>query len=282
MVAAAIHKTVSAAIKTVSTAFNKVKKQVARTKVLKSIARVFISSPSAETKAKGYSILMKQLAEKVKKNLHAYFCGSAGFLSFDATPDTTAAHTALDVAGFAPVVGVLFDAANGIWYLSEGDAGNAAWSVAALIPVVGDISAAGKAANKVAKAGEAVSDAGKAGKAGNAISDTGKIAIVAGKVEDLPEHARIMFEKYEAAGWRGNVSGQTPGTRAGHEYRNDGRDGTVLLPETGADGQRLEYFEFDINNRIPGQSRDSERFLKVSDGSVYYTNDHYMSVIKVK
>ncbi|WP_340583576.1 ribonuclease domain-containing protein [Lactiplantibacillus plantarum] len=49
-----------------------------------------------------------------------------------------------------------------------------------------------------------------------------------------------------------------------------------------AKGDSLEYWEFDINNRMPNNIRDAERFLIDSKGHVYYTSNHYASFVKVK
>ena len=57
-------------------------------------------------------------------------------------------HTALDIAGFIPVVGEFADGINAILYLAEGDTLNAALSGAALIPVIGSAGTAGRVAGK--------------------------------------------------------------------------------------------------------------------------------------
>ncbi|MBP3800977.1 MAG: hypothetical protein J6I85_02945 [Clostridia bacterium] len=71
------------------------------------------------------------------------------------------------------------------------------------------------------------------------------------------------YNKYNNTGWEGNVSGQTPVTKAGGKYYNlDGK-----LPEVDVDGTKITYKEFDVNNKVVGMSRDSERFVV---GSVLY------------
>ncbi|MBZ2119536.1 ribonuclease domain-containing protein [Streptococcus infantis] len=42
------------------------------------------------------------------------------------------------------------------------------------------------------------------------------------------------------------------------------------------------YREFDINSKIVDSTRDAERFVKGSDGSLYYTDKHYEQFIRVK
>lgn len=89
-------------------------------------------------------------------------------------------------------------------------------------------------------------------------------------LNDLPQNVQDAFKKYDDAGWQGNVSGQTQGTNAGRKWGN--RDGQ--LPTIDADGNPITYREFDVNN-YNGISRDGERFIVGSDGSVWYTDSHY-------
>ena len=100
----------------------------------------------------------------------------------------------------------------------------------------------------------------------------------AGNIESLPSNAKDMFNKYDASGWKGSVPGQTPGTAAGSQYLN--RD--AKLPTVDRAGNPITYKEFDVNNKLPNAGRDGERFVRGSDGSVYYTNDHYGTFTKIK
>ena len=89
-------------------------------------------------------------------------------------------------------------------------------------------------------------------------------------LDDLPQNVKDAFKKYDDAGWQGNVSGQTQGTNAGRKWGN--REGQ--LPTVDANGNSITYREFDVNN-YNGVSRDGERFIVGSDGSVWYTDSHY-------
>jgi filamentous hemagglutinin len=91
-------------------------------------------------------------------------------------------------------------------------------------------------------------------------------------------NAKTMYDKYEAAGWKGNVSGQTKRTRAGGIWENNNGE----LPAIDSAGNAIIYRKFDVNNRRDGANRDTERFIRGSDGSVYYTNDHYTTIFKIK
>ena len=89
-------------------------------------------------------------------------------------------------------------------------------------------------------------------------------------LNDLPENVQNSFNRYEKEGWQGNVSGQTPGTNAGRRWANRNSQ----LPTVDANGNPTTYREYDVNN-YNGFSRDSERFIVGSDGSVWYTDSHY-------
>ena len=120
-------------------------------------------------------------------------------------------------------------------------------------------------------------DAKKAIDKANDAFDAGKSTIKANSnilkrnLEELPQNVQEAYNRYDKSGWKGNVSGQTPGTKAGSIYQN--RDGK--LPTTDAKGNSITYKEWDVNNKQPGATRDSERFVTGSDGSIYYTDSHY-------
>ena len=67
--------------------------------------------------------------------------------------------------------------------------------------------------------------------------------------------------------------------KAGGDFDNTGEGGGEILPRKDANGNDITYKEFDINNVKP---RDSKRFVSGSDGSVYYTDDHYMTFKRIK
>jgi guanyl-specific ribonuclease Sa len=97
------------------------------------------------------------------------------------------------------------------------------------------------------------------------------------KLDELPNNVRDTFSQYEKNGWNGNFNGQTPGTNAGRIFKNSDNK----LPKVDSNGNPITYREFDVNNKIQGQARDAERFVQGSNGSVYYTNNHYQTFIKV-
>jgi dienelactone hydrolase len=54
------------------------------------------------------------------------------------------------------------------------------------------------------------------------------------------------------------------------------------LPQTDDRGRRIKYREWDVNPRRPGVNRGAERMVTGSDGSAYYTSDHYGSFKKIR
>ena len=54
--------------------------------------------------------------------------------------------------------------------------------------------------------------------------------------------------------------------------------GSMKVP----DGTPITYREHDVNNKNPGSTRDAQRFVTGSDGSVYYTDDRYSTFTKLK
>lgn len=52
------------------------------------------------------------------------------------------------------------------------------------------------------------------------------------------------------------------------------------LPEVTKDGQLITYKEWDVNPNIKGVNRGQERIVTGSDGSRYYTNNHYKTFHK--
>ena len=99
-------------------------------------------------------------------------------------------------------------------------------------------------------------------------------------ISDMPENVQHSYEQYESAGWPNvpKLPEQTLGTHASGTWQNRNGD----LPRTTSDGTPITYREHDVNNKNPGSTRDAQRFVTGSDGSVYYTDDHYSTFTKLK
>jgi guanyl-specific ribonuclease Sa len=54
------------------------------------------------------------------------------------------------------------------------------------------------------------------------------------------------------------------------------------LPRSATDGKPIRYQEWDVNPKIQGRNRGTQRLITGSDGRAWYTNDHYNSFVEVK
>lgn len=90
------------------------------------------------------------------------------------------------------------------------------------------------------------------------------------KAQEVIEHAK-------------NKNGATKKNYKGNRgFDNDGRDGTQILPKTDANGNPVTYTEYDIHPHQKGVNRGDERVVMGTDGSSYYTDNHYYYFIKIE
>jgi ribonuclease T1 len=55
-----------------------------------------------------------------------------------------------------------------------------------------------------------------------------------------------------------------------------------IVPEKDDAGNNIQYQEWDVNPKVQGQNRGTERILTGSDGRAWYTNDHYQTFTQIK
>ena len=72
------------------------------------------------------------------------------------------------------------------------------------------------------------------------------------------------------------------GFKGGRTFLNDGRSSSKVLPRLDAAGDTITYREWDVNPYQPRVDRGLERLLTGSDGSAWYTDDHYNTFIRVR
>jgi guanyl-specific ribonuclease Sa len=65
-------------------------------------------------------------------------------------------------------------------------------------------------------------------------------------------------------------------------FGNDGRDNTTLLPSVDSSGNAVKYWEYDVNPFVKGVNRGLQRLVTGSDGSAYYTPDHYYNWVQMR
>ena len=68
-----------------------------------------------------------------------------------------------------------------------------------------------------------------------------------------------------------------PGFRGGTPFHNNEH----LLPPRTSAGASVRYREWDVHPWVRGRNRGAERLVTGSDGSAYYTADHYQSFVRV-
>jgi RHS repeat-associated protein len=93
---------------------------------------------------------------------------------------------------------------------------------------------------------------------------------------NAPQHAQDTLKQIEQTGKA------PPGYRGGRTFANDGRGGGQPLPKTDGQGNQITYREYDVQPYQRGVNRGAERIVRGSDGSAYYTSDHYKTFIQIK
>lgn len=72
------------------------------------------------------------------------------------------------------------------------------------------------------------------------------------------------------------------GYEGGRTFHNEGQGGERGLPQKDKEGNAISYREWDVNPKVQGVNRGAERLVTGSDGSAYYTSDHYRTFTKVR
>ncbi|WP_327143871.1 ribonuclease domain-containing protein [Nocardia sp. NBC_01327] len=92
----------------------------------------------------------------------------------------------------------------------------------------------------------------------------------------VPDRAYQTLIEIDAGRWPGSAN--SPGTHGGDTWMNRGGS----LPAQDSSGKKISYQEWDVNPKKPGQGRDAQRIITGSDGSAYYTGDHYNTFTKMR
>ena len=121
-----------------------------------------------------------------------------------------------------------------------------------------------------AKTGAAKTSAAKSGAAKSSAKRTPTAA-----QGGVPANAAATLALIDAGRW---PPADAPGTNGGTDFRNNER----RLPTKDAQGRRITYEEWDVNAKKPGRGRDAERIVTGSDGSAWYTGDHYQTFIVMR
>ncbi|TSE02057.1 ribonuclease [Skermania sp. ID1734] len=92
----------------------------------------------------------------------------------------------------------------------------------------------------------------------------------------VPAQAYTTLRLIDAGDWP--AAAHAPGTKGGDTWRNSGGD----LPRKTSAGVAISYREWDVNAKQRGRTRDAERIVTGSDGSAWYTGDHYRTFTRMR
>jgi ribonuclease T1 len=101
-------------------------------------------------------------------------------------------------------------------------------------------------------------------------------APITAHLSGVPDRAYQTLGEIDAGRWPGSAN--APGTKGGDRWQN--RQGQ--LAQQDSSGRAITYQEWDVNPKQPGQGRDAERIITGSDGSAYYTGDHYKTFQRMR
>jgi ribonuclease T1 len=69
-----------------------------------------------------------------------------------------------------------------------------------------------------------------------------------------------------------------PGYVGGRVFSNREK----LLPQTDDNGNNMQYNEWDVNPKVEGQNRGTQRLVTSRNGRAWYTGNHYRSFTEIK
>jgi len=93
--------------------------------------------------------------------------------------------------------------------------------------------------------------------------------------DGVPLAAKSALQEIDDGTW------PPPGVKGGSTFSNDGRGGGQILPTIGASGDPIIYREWDINPAGPA-GRDAIRIVTGSNGSAWYTENHYTTFTRIR
>jgi ribonuclease T1 len=91
----------------------------------------------------------------------------------------------------------------------------------------------------------------------------------------VPQEAQNALNEIDKGQW------PPQDIQGGGTFQNDGRGGGEVLPREEPNGTQITYQEWDVNPAGPN-GRDAIRIVTGSDGSAYYTDNHYNTFTKIR
>lgn len=90
----------------------------------------------------------------------------------------------------------------------------------------------------------------------------------------VPQAAWATLAAVDAGRWPPD---DAPGTQGGRTFGN--HEGRLTATDGGG---KIRYQEWDVNRKVDGRGRDAERIVTGSDGSAWYTDDHYETFARMR
>ena len=101
--------------------------------------------------------------------------------------------------------------------------------------------------------------------------------VAAETASSIPEESQLVMRGIQRDGVV--VESGVHGPSVPEEFLNDGRNGGSLLPRVDGSGNPITYREWGTVPRAGNPKPGGERIVSGSDGSFYYSPDHYQNFV---
>ncbi|NUS42806.1 MAG: ribonuclease [Mycobacteriaceae bacterium] len=96
-----------------------------------------------------------------------------------------------------------------------------------------------------------------------------------GRPAEIPANAWQTLRLIDEGQW---PPPDSPATKGGTTWNNR----ESRLPRRTQSGAPITYREWDVNRKQQGRTRDAERIVTGSDGTAWYTGDHYRTFTRMR
>lgn len=110
------------------------------------------------------------------------------------------------------------------------------------------------------------------------LSAVALIAFATGTWAEVPKAKDVPEKVMKVLAYVDDKGEPMPGYEGGRNFGNFEK----LLPMNDRRGRRIRYHEWDVNPLKSAANRGVERLVTGSDGSAYYSDDHYRSFKRIR